>query len=131
MSSFNKAILLGRLTANPKMNYPNDMAIANFSLAVNRKSGKDKKEADFINITVFGKLAEVCAKYLFKGSECLVSGEIRTDNYTNNEGKRVYTTKVIANEIQILTWNNNSSNSNQGNESNTQGYNQNDSNIPF
>lgn len=89
----NLAILIGRLTDEPKMNTDrNGNAIANYTLAVDRR-GKENG-ADFIQCAAFGKSAEFAEKYFHKGMRVGVDGRIMTGSYTNNEGKKVYTTKV-------------------------------------
>ena len=85
----NKVILLGRLTKDPEVRYTqedNPLAVARFTLAVNRRS-KDQ-QADFISCLAFGKVAEIVEKNLKKASQIAVYGRIRTDSYTNREGKR-------------------------------------------
>lgn len=80
------------------------MAVARFSLAINR--GKDKngndKGADFPNIVVFGKRAENCERFLVKGSPVGIHGRIQTGKYTNKNGDTVYTTEVVANNVEFL-----------------------------
>ena len=82
------------------------MAVARFSLAINR--GKDKngndKGADFPNIVVFGKRAENCERFLVKGSPVGIHGRIQTGKYTNKNGDTVYTTEVVANNVEFLEW---------------------------
>ena len=72
------------------------MAVATFSLAIDRpvRAGKER-ETDFPRITVFGKQAENCEKYLAKGRMAAVQGRLQTGSYTNKEGQKVYTTEVI------------------------------------
>lgn len=74
------------------------MAIARYTLAVDRKGKKKEGEAnaDFISCVAFGKAGEFVEKYLKKGSKILVEGRIQTGSYTNKEGQKVYTTDVIA-----------------------------------
>lgn len=95
----NKAILQGRLTKDVEMRYTQaaePLAIASFSLAVNRRFKKD--EADFINCKAFGKTAEFLGKYFSKGSQISVVGRIQTGSYENKEGNKVYTTDVVVEE---------------------------------
>ena len=101
----NKAILIGRLTADPEMRYsPNGVAVTKFTLAVDRSftNNNGEREADFIPIVVWRKLAENCAEYLRKGRLCAVEGRIQVRNYDNNEGKRVYVTEVVADNVRFL-----------------------------
>ena len=81
------------------------MAVATFTLAIDRpvKAGKEK-EADFPRVTAFGKTAENCEKYLAKGRMVAVQGSIQTGSYEDKDGKRVYTTDVIANRVEFLEW---------------------------
>ena len=97
----NSVILIGRLTADPELNYTqSQMAICRFTLAVDR-SGRDKG-ADFIRITVFDKQAENCKRYLSKGRQTAVHGRIQTGSYQNREGQTVYTTDVIADRVEFV-----------------------------
>lgn len=104
----NKVILMGRLTRDPEVRYSQGdtpMAIAKFSLAVDRKysrnNGSDQQTADFINCTAFAKLGEFAEKYLHKGTKVTLCGRIQTGSYTNKDGQKVYTTDVIAEEIEF------------------------------
>lgn len=100
----NRVILIGRLTKDPEMRYtPAGVAVTQFTLAVDRPvaAGKEK-EADFINIVTWRQLAETCANYLRKGRLTAVEGRIQVRNYDNNEGKRVYVTEVIADNVRFL-----------------------------
>ena len=102
----NSVILIGRLTKDPEVRYTGDqMAVASFTLAVDRPKRADKeKETDFPRITVFGKQAENCERYLTKGKLAAVQGKIQTGSYTNKDGQKVYTTDVVANQVQFLEW---------------------------
>ena len=101
----NKIILMGRLTRDPEVRYSqgeNSMAIARFSLAVNRRYKRQgEPEADFFNCTAFGKQAEFVEKYLKQASKILVSGRVQNDNYTNKEGQKVYSVQIIVEEIEF------------------------------
>lgn len=102
----NKLILMGRLTRDPEIRYSqgeNPMAIARFSLAVDRrfKRAGDSTEADFFNCTAFGKQAEFAERYLKQGTKILISGRIQNDNYTNKEGQKVFSVQVITEEIEF------------------------------
>jgi single-strand DNA-binding protein len=101
----NRVVLVGRLTKDPELKYtPNGVAVANFTLAVNRpfKNAQGENEADFINIVVWRKPAENVANYLKKGSLCGVDGRLQTRSYENNQGQRVYVTEVMAESVQFL-----------------------------
>jgi single-strand DNA-binding protein len=100
----NQVILIGNLTRDPEVRYTADqMAVASFTLAVNRpiRQGKEK-QADFPRVTVFGKQAENCERYLAKGRMVAVQGRLQTGSYKNKEGVTVYTTEVIADRVQFL-----------------------------
>ena len=102
----NKVILMGRLTRDPEVRYAqgeNAMAIARFSLAVDRRrqNSADGQTADFINIVAFGRLGEFAEKYLHKGTKVALSGRIQTGSYTNKDGVKVYTTDIIAEDIEF------------------------------
>ena len=96
----NSVVLIGRLARDPELSYMNNAdqtAVCHFTLAVDRprRNGEDQG-ADFIRVTVFGRQAENCDKYLVKGRQAAVKGRIQTGSYTNREGQTVYTTDVVA-----------------------------------
>lgn len=101
----NKVILMGRLTRDPEIRYSqgeNSMAIARYTLAVDRRFKKDgEQNADFINCLCFGKSAEFVEKYLRQGTKMTVSGRIQTGSYTNKDGVKVYTTEVVVEEQEF------------------------------
>lgn len=102
----NISLLTGRLTADPELRYtPSGVAVTKFTLAVDRPfTGTDgKKEADFIPIIVWRKAAEAAANHLRKGQKAAVRGRIQTRNYDGNDGKKVYVTEVIAEEVEFLS----------------------------
>jgi|SRR5690606_10381514 len=100
----NRVVLVGRLTKDIELRYtPNGIAVANFTLAVNRPFKQDGEQlADFINVQVWRKPAENAANYLKKGSLCGVDGRIQTRNYEGTDGKRVYITEVVAESVQFM-----------------------------
>lgn len=100
----NRSILIGRLTRDPELRYtPKGVATCSFTLAVERPfQNNGQKEADFIPIVTWRQLAEVCANYLSKGRMTAIEGRIQVRNYDNNEGKRVYVTEVIADNVRFL-----------------------------
>ena len=102
----NKAILMGRLTRNPDVRYTtgeNAMAIARYSLAVDRrgKKSEDGQSADFINCVAFGRQGEFAEKYLRKGMKIVVVGRIQTGNYISREGQKVFTTDIVVEEQEF------------------------------
>lgn len=117
----NKVILMGRLTRDAEIRYSqgeNSMAIARFSLAVDRRFRKDgEQSADFINCIAFGKTAEFYEKFGRKGTKFVIEGRIQTGSYTNKDGQRVYTTDVVVENTEFAESksNNQSGNSSQNN----------------
>lgn len=112
----NRVILVGRLTKDPEYRQtPNGVSVATFTLAVNRTftNSQGEREADFINVVVFRKQAENVSKYLSKGSLAGVDGRIQSRNYENNEGRRVFVTEVVADNVQFLEPKNNNQQNNQ------------------
>ena len=101
----NSVNLIGRLARDPELRYTNSqMAVCQFTLAVDRRvKAGEERQADFIRVTVFGKVAENAAKYLSKGKQAAVTGRLQTGSYQNKNGETVYTTDVIAAEVQFLT----------------------------
>ena len=101
----NNVVLIGRLTKDPEIRYTSgtQMAVCTFTVAVDRpvKSGEEKK-ADFPRITVFGKQAENCEKYLAKGRLVGIHGRLQTGSYTNKDSVTVYTTDVVADRVEFL-----------------------------
>lgn len=101
----NRVVLIGRLTANPELRHTQSgVATASFTLAVDRPftNQNGEKETDFINIVTWRKLAETCANYLSKGRLTAVEGRIQVRSYDNNEGRRVYVTEVVADNVRFL-----------------------------
>ncbi|WP_071026023.1 single-stranded DNA-binding protein [Peptoniphilus raoultii] len=108
----NKAILIGRLTRDIDLKYTQGgMAIGRFTLAINRKMTREKKQeaernnqptADFIGCIAFGKTAETLSNYVGKGNQIGIEGHIQTGSYENKEGQRVYTTDVIVDGFTFI-----------------------------
>lgn len=104
--NFNKAILIGRITQDPKIkNLPSGQPVCSFGLATNRyfndKSGEKRQEIEFHNIVMFGKLAEIASKYLKKGSLTMVEGRIRTRSWQDAAGNQRSRTEIIAQSMQM------------------------------
>lgn len=97
----NKVELTGRLARDPEIRYTNGgSSVASFTVAVDRRFKRDgEQSADFIPCTAFGKTGEFVEKYFTKGSGIELSGRIQTGSYTNRDGKKVYTTDVIVEEV--------------------------------
>ena len=99
----NTVILIGRLVRDPELKYtPNGVAVCNFTLAVDRAFSKDK-EADFIPIVVWGKIAEACGNNLNKGRLVAVSGRLQIRTY-EKDGQKRYITEVVAGEVKFLDY---------------------------
>lgn len=101
----NKVALVGRLTKDPEVRYTanNNTAVAKFTLAVNRTYKREgQPEADFLSIVVWGKQAENAGKYIGKGRLVAVSGRIETRSWDDSEGKKRYTTEIVADGVDYL-----------------------------
>lgn len=101
----NRFIGVGRLTKDPELRYtPSGLAVVRFTLAINRQfTGENgEREADFINCVAWRKQAENLANFQKKGNLLGVEGRIQTGSYEGQDGKRVYTTEVVADSIQFL-----------------------------
>ena len=123
----NKAMIFGNLTRDPEMKaLPSGLQVCSFSLATNRvyndRDGKRQEATDYHNIVVFGKQAENCSKYLYKGSSTYVEGRLQTRSW-EKDGQKQYRTEIIADRVQFGPKNSapnnsteNSSNSGQSSE---------------
>lgn len=103
----NKAILIGNLGADPEVRFtPGGQAVANFRIATSEswtdKNGQKQERTEWHRIVVWGKLAELCGEYLAKGRQCYVEGRLQTREWTDKEGKKNYTTEVVANQVVFL-----------------------------
>ncbi|MXP50284.1 single-stranded DNA-binding protein [Pantoea sp. Eser] len=99
----NKVILVGNLGQDPEVRYmPNGSAVANLSLATSeswrdKQSGEQKEVTEWYRVVIFGKLAEIAGKYLRKGSQVYLEGQLRTRKWTDQTGQEKYTTEVVVN----------------------------------
>jgi single-strand DNA-binding protein len=105
--SVNKVLLIGRLGNNPEIRYTNTgTAVANFNLATsenwNDKNGQRQERTEWHRVVVWGKLAELCEKYLSKGRQCFVEGRLQTRSWDDKDGNKRYTTEIVAATIQFL-----------------------------
>lgn len=100
----NKCILIGRLTRDPELRYTQSgTPVCSESLAVRRPTARDGEEdADFINISVWGKAAENLAKYKRKGGQIAIEGRLQVSNYTDREGAKRWKTEVVANSVEFI-----------------------------
>ena len=109
----NRVILIGRLVRDPELRYTqSQQAVCTFTLAIDKRLSRERKSeleasnrptADFPRITVWGRQAETASTYLKKGSQCAIEGRIQTGSYQDKEtGKTVYTTDVVADNVEFL-----------------------------
>lgn len=102
----NRVVLIGRLTKDPELRYtPNGIAVANFTLAVDRsyKNAQGERETDFIPCVVYRQLAELVTNYLAKGKLAAVDGRIQVRSYTTQDGQKRWVTEVIAEDVRFLS----------------------------
>lgn len=109
MPSFNKVILMGNLTKDPRVaSNPSGSTVCDFSIAMNRRytlNGQDKEEVCYVDIVTWGKQADSCGKYLQKGSAVFVEGRLKTDMWNDKEGNKRSRLLVTAERIQFLNFN--------------------------
>jgi len=101
-NDLNRCEFIGRLGKDPELRYaPSGDAICNFTIACGWKS-KDKEGAEWVRVTAFGKLAEICGQYLKKGSQVYIAGCMTTRKWKNKEGVDQYSTEINADQMQML-----------------------------
>jgi single-strand DNA-binding protein len=105
--SVNKVILVGRLGKDPETRFTTSgQAVCNFSLATDEtykdRAGERQKRTEWHKIVVWSKLAEICQKYLHKGSLVFIEGRITTRQWDDKEGQKRYSTEIVANEMRML-----------------------------
>ncbi len=101
VSSYNKVVLVGRLTADPELKYTaNGKATVRFSLAVDRPTSQ--KETDFFNIVAWERLAETCGRFLAKGRLVLIEGRLQNRQYEGNDGTQRKVTEIVASDMRML-----------------------------
>ena len=104
----NKAIIVGNVGQDPEVRYmPSGSAVAELSVATteswkDKQSGEKQERTEWHRVTFFGRLAEIVGEYVRKGSQVYVEGSIRTEKWQDKNGQDRYTTKIIANEMQML-----------------------------
>lgn len=101
-NNFNLVAIQGNLTRDPERRGNNDFTVATFSVAVNEKTKKGDY-VSFIDVDVFGKLAEICLQYLKKGSSVIVSGKIKQNRFTDKNGQNRSNVHVIGQEVNFLS----------------------------
>lgn len=104
--NLNKVYLIGNLTKDPETRaLPSGQQVTSFGLATNRfytdKSGQKQKQAEFHNIVLFGRLAEIASQYLNKGSLVLVEGRLQTRNWKDSAGNTKYRTEIVGQSMQL------------------------------
>ncbi len=104
--NFNRAIVLGNLTRDPESRtLPSGQTVVNFSIATNRvytdKSGAKQQTAEFHNVVAFGKLADICGRYLGKGKMVLIEGRLQTRSWQGQDGLKRYRTEIVAENMQL------------------------------
>ena len=103
----NKVILVGNLGKDPETSYtPSGQSVCKFSLATSRsykdKTGELKEETEWHNIVAWGRTGEICQQYLTKGRPAFIEGRIQTRSWEDKEGKKRYTTEIIASNMQLM-----------------------------
>jgi single-strand DNA-binding protein len=103
----NKAILVGRLGKDPEVRYtPEGLMVTNFTVATDEqwrdKAGEKVQKTEWHRIVTFGKLAEICGKYLVKGKLVFIEGRIQTRSWDDKDGMKRFTTEVVASNMQML-----------------------------
>ncbi|MFA5184503.1 MAG: single-stranded DNA-binding protein [Patescibacteria group bacterium] len=105
--NLNKAMIIGNLTRDPELrNTATGQNVASFSVATNLvwtdQSGQQQKKTEFHNIIAWRKLAEICAKYLHKGSKVYLEGRLQTTDWTGQDGVKRYKTEIVAENMIML-----------------------------
>lgn len=105
--NLNKAMIIGNLTRDPELrNTPSGQSVVSFSVATNLvwtdQSGQQQKKTEFHNIIAWRKLAEVCAKYLHRGSKVYIEGRLQTTDWTGQDGVKRYRTEIVAENMIML-----------------------------
>jgi single-strand DNA-binding protein len=108
MASVNKWIGIGNLGADPELRYStSDDPVCNFRIACteswkDKNTGEKKEATEWVSITAWRKLGEICGEYLKKGSQVYIEGKLKTEKYTDKDGVERYTTKVVAEDMKML-----------------------------
>jgi single-strand DNA-binding protein len=107
MASFNRVILMGNLTRDPELRYtPSGMAVTDIGLAVNDRrknaTGEWVDEVTFVDVTLWGRTAEIASEYLSKGSPALFEGRLKLDSWEGNDGQKRTKLKVVGERMQLL-----------------------------
>ena len=106
-NDLNRCSFIGRLGRDPEVKYmPSGSAVVNFSIAVgqswkDKETGQKREKTEWVRISAFGKLAEICGEYLSKGKQIFISGRMETRKW-EKDGVPQYSTEIIANDVQFL-----------------------------
>ncbi len=103
----NKVIIIGNLGSDPEVRFtPSGQPVANFRMATNEswndKNGQQQERTEWHRIVVWGKMAELCGEYLKKGRQAYIEGKLQTREWNDKEGKKNYTTEIVAQSVQFL-----------------------------
>ena len=104
----NKVILIGNLGSDPEMRHiPSGTAVCEFRMATNEtwtdKNGQKQERTEWHRVVAWGKLGELCSRYLSKGRQAYVEGKLRTRSWEDKDGNKRWTTEIIANDVQFLS----------------------------
>jgi len=108
MAGINKVILVGRLGRDPEVRYtPNGVPVANFSIATSEEwkdkdTGEKRERTEWHRIEAWRRLGEICGEYLHKGKQVYIEGKLQTDAWEDRDGNKRYTTKIVAQSMQML-----------------------------
>jgi len=107
MSGVNKVIIVGRLGSDPELKtVTGGQNVARLSLATSEnwtdREGKKQERTEWHRVVVWGKLAELCGKYLSKGRQVYIEGRLQTRSWEDQQGQKKYTTEIVANTVQFL-----------------------------
>ena len=108
MAGINKVILVGRLGRDPEVRYtPNGVPVASFSIATSeewkdKETGEKRERTEWHRIEAWRRLAEICGEYLNKGKQVYIEGKLQTDAWEDRDGNKRYTTKIVAQNMQML-----------------------------
>src|SRR5574337_2214961 len=107
MASLNKVFLMGNLTRDPELRYtPTGLAVASFGIAINSawtaKSGEKKEEVCYVDISIFGRRAEVVGEYFSKGSPIFIEGRLQFNQWETKDGQKRNTLRVVADNFQFI-----------------------------
>ena len=138
MSSVNKALIIGNLGQDPEIKYTQSGSpVANLSVATSERwkdknTGEQKEQVEWHRVVIFGRLAEIAEQYLKKGSKIFVEGKLQTRDWEDSEGKKRYTTEVVAREMTMLDSKGDSMDSSSSNSSSSKPNNDKfEEDIPF